>query len=129
MPEIKVVDINEETRLNLRRVLTFYGGVHGNKNQQGDSRLQGDGLLWADGAAADLFAAGGGCGGGAVFCPAGRTGARDAGVGLHRGRGAYGGGWILSVQRADAGEVSVGVVQDLLSAGRAAAVAQRKLSV
>lgn len=118
-----------ETRLKLRRVLTFYGGVHGNKNQQGDSRLQGDGLFWADGAAADLFAAGGGCGGGAVLCLAGRAGARDAGVGVHRGCGAYGGGWILSVQWVDAGEVSVGMVQDLPSAGWAAVVAQRKLSV
>ena len=45
------------------------------------------------------------------------------------GAAPYGGGWLLSLQRPDAGAVPVGVVQDQLPAGRSAAVAQRELSI
>ena len=40
-----------------------------------------------------------------------------------------GGGRLLSLQRPDAGAISVGVVQDQFPAGRSAAVAQRKLPI
>ena len=86
--------------------------THGNQNQQRNSQLQGNGLLRPDGAAAYLFAAGGGYGGGAVLRPAGRVRPRDAGLAVHRGRCAYGGGRLLSLQWPDAGAIPMGVVQN-----------------
>lgn len=103
--------------------------THGNQNQQRNTQLQGDCLLRPDSAAAHLFAAGRGYGGGAVLRPAGRIRPRDAGLAVHRGRCAYGGGRLLSLQRPDAGAIPVGVVQDQFSAGRPAVVAQRELPI
>ena len=103
--------------------------AHGNQNQQRDTQLQGNRLLRPDSAAAHLFAAGRGYGGGAVLRPAGRIRPRDAGLAVHRGRCAYGSGRILSLQRSDAGTIPVGMVQDQLSAGWSAAVAQRELPI
>lgn len=67
----------------------------------------------------------------AVGCtsPCGRVRPRDAGVAVHRGCCTYGGGWLLPLQRSDAGAIPVGMVQDQLSAGRSAAVAQRELPI
>ena len=88
----------------------IYGGIHGDQNQQRDTRLQGNRVLWPDSAAVDLFAAGRGYGGGAVLRPAGRIRSRDAGLAVHRGCRTYGGGRLLSLQRSDAGAIPVGMV-------------------
>ena len=103
--------------------------THGNQNQQRNTQLQGDCLLRPDSAAAYLFAAGRGYGGGAVLRPAGRIRPRDAGLAVHRGRCAHGGSRLLPLQRPDAGAIPVGMVQDQFPVGRSAAVAQRELSI
>lgn len=103
--------------------------THGNQNQQRNTQLQGNRLLRPDGAAAYLFAAGGGYGGGAVLRPAGRIRPRDAGLAVHRRCCTYGGSRLLPLQWPDAGAIPVGVVQDQFSACRSAAVAQRELPI
>lgn len=49
---------------------------------------------------------------GLYFALAGRVRPRDTGVAVHRGCCAYGGGWLLSLQRPDTGAIPVGMVQD-----------------
>lgn len=84
--------------------------THGSQNQQRDTKLQGNRLLRPDSATAYLFAASRGYGGGAVLRPAGRIRPRDAGLAVHRGRCAYGGGRLLPLQWPDAGAIPVGMV-------------------